>query len=346
MFKSDCFLLRILKALGVWFGYDRLKCEQLNWEPKVAKFENVLKSWGKRDLTHYGKILIVNALALSQLSYLASMIVVPENVIQKVDRLIYNFITKGLGKMNKKVLAGPLHEGGCNMPMFKWKVIALKFMWIVRLTDGRNACWKNYPFYLFDPYSDFSILRDVFSDTRISTEPFVSRLPLFYQHVLKAWNSIPPLLDVSSTVNTILWNCKYHVFVNVKRSVEYIEIQSKKVYLVKLKTRDVYRFLVSCVTQPASTLSWQYEFGKDIVWKDVWTLAHRITNESKLRAFHWKFLHKKCINNVKLYLWKIRENALCRFCNVNDTVRHRYFDCIIAKEVWGIVCRKHRREIV
>ena len=37
-----------VKALGVWFGYDRLKCEQLNWEPKVAKFENVLKSWGKR----------------------------------------------------------------------------------------------------------------------------------------------------------------------------------------------------------------------------------------------------------------------------------------------------------
>ena len=55
-----------IKALGVWFGYDRVKCEKLNWEAKVQKFENLLNTWGKRHLSHYGKILIINTLDLSR----------------------------------------------------------------------------------------------------------------------------------------------------------------------------------------------------------------------------------------------------------------------------------------
>ena len=95
-----------VKALGVWFGYNQKRCEQLNWDSKVAKFENILCSWGKRNLTLYGKIVIVNTLGLSQLNYLASMITVPDIVIQKIDKLIYEFVTKGLEKMSRKVLIG------------------------------------------------------------------------------------------------------------------------------------------------------------------------------------------------------------------------------------------------
>ena len=89
------------------------------------------------------------------------MIPVPKNVINKVDKLIYDFTTKGLGKMDRKVLTGPFSSGGCNLPSFSMKVKALHFMWMRRIVSKKEACWKNYPMYLFEPAAECSILRDV-----------------------------------------------------------------------------------------------------------------------------------------------------------------------------------------
>ena len=44
-----------VKALGIYFGHDKLQCEKLNWEPKIENMKSLIKTWEKRKLTMVGK---------------------------------------------------------------------------------------------------------------------------------------------------------------------------------------------------------------------------------------------------------------------------------------------------
>ena len=47
-----------IKALGVFFGHDKDQCQHLNWQAKLEKLAEILKSWKKRNLTLFGKVLV------------------------------------------------------------------------------------------------------------------------------------------------------------------------------------------------------------------------------------------------------------------------------------------------
>ena len=68
-----------IKALGIYFGYDKKQCEFLNWQVKLEKLAEVLKSWKKRNLSIFGKVLVIKTLAMSQLIFNA---LVCENIFQ------------------------------------------------------------------------------------------------------------------------------------------------------------------------------------------------------------------------------------------------------------------------
>jgi len=53
--------------------------------------ENVLNSWRQRSLSYWGKALVINALALSCIWYVASLIHIAPWVLKEVNTLIYKF---------------------------------------------------------------------------------------------------------------------------------------------------------------------------------------------------------------------------------------------------------------
>ena len=61
--------------LGVFIGVGNL--EEDNWRPRITAVDNVLKSWRSRSLSFRGKSLVINALALSWIWYVASLISMP-----------------------------------------------------------------------------------------------------------------------------------------------------------------------------------------------------------------------------------------------------------------------------
>ena len=64
-----------VKVLGVFLGPGNL--EEENWRPRITTVENALNSWRQRSLSHRGRALVINALALSRVCYVASLIHVP-----------------------------------------------------------------------------------------------------------------------------------------------------------------------------------------------------------------------------------------------------------------------------
>ena len=64
-----------VKVLGVFLGPGNF--EEENWRPRITVVENALNSWRQRSLLYRGKALVINALALSRVWYVASLIYVP-----------------------------------------------------------------------------------------------------------------------------------------------------------------------------------------------------------------------------------------------------------------------------
>ena len=58
-----------LKILGIFFGSGNV--DKLNWRPCIVVVKNVFNSWRQRGLSFRGKALIVNALALARIWYVA-----------------------------------------------------------------------------------------------------------------------------------------------------------------------------------------------------------------------------------------------------------------------------------
>ena len=65
--------VRKMKILGVFFGENT---EQDNWMPKLKKLQLHLNLWKRRFLSLVGRALLVNALGLIKLNYLASVLIV------------------------------------------------------------------------------------------------------------------------------------------------------------------------------------------------------------------------------------------------------------------------------
>ena len=101
-----------------------------------------LNLWQARELTLYGKSLLAKTLGASQLIYTASMICVPDTVINNVQGHLFSFLWHNRkDKIKRKVKYQPLSEGGINFIHFRTMVKSLHLALIQKLlTNSYDAC--------------------------------------------------------------------------------------------------------------------------------------------------------------------------------------------------------------
>ena len=103
-------------ALGVFFSYNTLKADKLNFDDKLRSMEKVLNIWKCRKLTLIGKINIVKTLALSKLIFNSSNLYLPPHVIDAANKMIFDFIWEGKPpKIKKSTVIGEKANGGLKM---------------------------------------------------------------------------------------------------------------------------------------------------------------------------------------------------------------------------------------
>lgn len=80
-------------SLGVWFNSENENnAVDKNLKTKLEDLKVTLNLWKMRNLSLLGKILIVKTLALSKLVFLASVIPIPENILNVVQKEMNTFI--------------------------------------------------------------------------------------------------------------------------------------------------------------------------------------------------------------------------------------------------------------
>ena len=122
-----------IKVLGVFFSYDEKLSEKAKFENKIKSLKSRMNIWRSRGLSMYGRIMIVKTLGISEFSYIASLINVPEWVINAVESAIYGFVWKG-----RKDRINNFRIGGLNMVDIRSKIASLKANVVKRFFENQS----------------------------------------------------------------------------------------------------------------------------------------------------------------------------------------------------------------
>ena len=172
----------MLKVLGIFIGPGASTAS--NWRPRITAVENVLNSWRQRNLSYRGKSPIINALALSRIWYVASLVYMPVWVLRELDSLVFRLFWKGkCDLVARTVVSQPYTAGGFSLVSISYKVSSLLVQWVRRLVT-RPARWIAFLFFCRDDLraSPFDILCRP-SDFNLAC------LPSFYSAVFSAWQA-------------------------------------------------------------------------------------------------------------------------------------------------------------
>ena len=136
--------------------------------------------------------------------YNASVLVIPEQLIQEVNSIIFNFIWDGKpAKIKKLTLIGEKNQGGLRMTDFNIMNKALKVAWIQRINSENGASWKIIPEIALKKHGGLTFLIKCNYD--INTLQ-TNNLPPFYHEILKQWQVTKDCTETLHTQDDIIWN--------------------------------------------------------------------------------------------------------------------------------------------
>ena len=194
----------MVKVLGVFIAVGNL--EEANWRPRIKAVENVLASWRQRQLSYRGRDLVINALALSRVWYVASLVHMPSWVLKELNTLAFNFFWKGKRDLvSRSVVVQPTLFGGFSVVNVKFKVWSLVAQWIKRFASSPSS-WSTFMTYWF--LSGFNATPVVVFSRPFSFDPGV--LSRFYESLILAWRSLDGSFSASRS-SLVMGSCSLSI---------------------------------------------------------------------------------------------------------------------------------------
>ena len=199
-----------VKYLGIYLTRNKVLSEELNWFTKLEKVRSTLKYWKTRNLTIYGKIVILKSLIISQFVYVSSILPYPKKIIPQLNRLIYNFLWNSRReKVKRSVLLNPIEKGGLSMVDIQAKFHSINLSWLTNFVNcSSDAPWKFLFQYWIERIGPISlILRANCSNKDILNLCLKYKLPPFYVNCLLSWSNLKYIdfLDVDDIYEEQLW---------------------------------------------------------------------------------------------------------------------------------------------
>ena len=236
-----------IRCLGIYVGNDKIACKKLNWDDKILDMQKLLDNWRKRDLTFFGKITITKTLALSKIIYSEMNTSIPEECLEKINKLIFNFLWNGKDRIKRNTMIGPLQQGGMDVPDIHSFFTSIKASWVHRFINGKNESWSAIAnCYLQKVGNDIAFKM---SYTNQKSFPLIEELPVFYRQVLLSYNQSKPWIDNSeldrkSSLNQIIWGNRLFNTMSTKNKKHPITLYYKNwidegiIYLRDLKIHN------------------------------------------------------------------------------------------------------------
>ena len=175
-------------GLGCEFGYN-INYEEL-WMKKFTKFKNKIKNWANRDLTLFGKKLLINSYIMSSIAYLAEIYTahIPEKFITETNALIREFLWQGkIWKVAQKTMALRKEHGGLEIPDIHTFLQSRKIKWMIRITANPKLRWNTIgKKYLKKLDIKYGIEYFVTKCSSVNGD-YLRNIPEFYRTCVTAW---------------------------------------------------------------------------------------------------------------------------------------------------------------
>ena len=136
--------------LGVEFTTNLENITNINIEIKIAAMQNEINKWTKRDLTPFGKIVVIKSLVLSKIVHILISLPSPDiNTMKRIKNMLYDFLWDCKpDKVKRKVATNRLEKGGLGMVDLELFDKSLKLTWLRRFMTGEPK-WKQIITSLF-----------------------------------------------------------------------------------------------------------------------------------------------------------------------------------------------------
>ena len=272
----------------------------------------MLKSWRARCLSFRGKSLIINALALSWIWYMASLIHMPPWVLRELSALIFTFFWSGKRDLvSRSVVVQPSLLGGFSVVDVKLKVLSLLGQWVKRLASSISG-WVSFMSFWFKSCLDASpaeVLSDPFSYSS-------SRLPPFYRSLLIAWQSLDGSFSTS------------------RRSLVFGSLSAHLCSPVSgMTTKSCYLYLLSeYVVQPHCFVKFAPTFGV-LYWSTKWRSLTFFNPDRQVIDLSWKIAHGVLFTAQRLVSFGLPVPLSCFCGSTVESLEHLFFSCSLAQSV-------------
>ena len=136
--------------------------------------------WSSRDLTIFGRVMILKILGLPQLVYSASNLTVPQGTADLVKTKLFRFLWRNKkDKIKRPGLYQDPDRGGIRMTDTNIMFKALKLPCIPRLIKSVNSNWCTISNHFFKGVGSLNFLLRCNYDTKHFED-----LPVFYKNIL------------------------------------------------------------------------------------------------------------------------------------------------------------------
>ena len=132
------------KLLGIHFTSDLTEMLNLNYDHKLVKVENILTSYGKRNLSLIGKVSVIKTLIIPMFVHALTVLPAPDTKFNtNFNRLIKTFLwKKGRVMISYENLCKDIEHGGLKITNIEYLSKALKITWIRRLYTSQGS-WQD-----------------------------------------------------------------------------------------------------------------------------------------------------------------------------------------------------------
>ena len=135
-----------IKILGIYYNANtEASLIEQNWNTKIEEVKRVMAQWSRRNISLWGKSIIVKTFILSKLNYILQSLCLPDHVLKLIDSLIFKFIWKsgsnitGHERIKRTTLCLDVSEGGISMISIKDQQHVMLLKWMLKINNNKNS---------------------------------------------------------------------------------------------------------------------------------------------------------------------------------------------------------------
>jgi endonuclease/exonuclease/phosphatase family metal-dependent hydrolase len=230
----------VIKILGIFISYNKDTMTKNNFDDRLLKIKNKFNMWKKRDLTIYGKILIIKTFALSQILYTSTVLHIPDKIVKEIQNLIFCFLWNGkTHKVKRNVVIQEYLNGGCKMIDIEETLKVQKVKWIKWYFQREETDWKKTMKKIIGVDN-----LEIFLKSNFEIPPRL-KVNVFYYELLKTWRDVKykKILSKEDVLSQYLWyNSKIRVHNKTAYNESFIQanlIQIKDIIKDNMQFKDI-----------------------------------------------------------------------------------------------------------